>query len=408
MLLLSVILLLCLSAFFSGTETAVMALDRYQVRTLSEEGDTHAYKLMQYLKDPERFFAVVLLGNTFANIAAASIFTIWVQTLQGELMILSASIAFPIAVLLFCEFWPKSFAARYALPMSMRVVGIIRMVEWLFYPLLFLMRIIMRVMNRTKQKGERLTIQELRRVIRAAGSQLSIEEQDMLEGVLDLSQLVVEDVMLPKHAATVLVLSQPWDEVIAQLKATTAHYILVVSDRKWTEVLGILYLKDIALDAQDLTATSMKRKLQGLSYVQQGTPLNTQLANFKKKRSEVSIVVDEYGDELGVIDVHDIVEEVVGYYANRRAIPIGSVRFDGSQGYWVRTDVVTRDLNRYLNWDLPEEEATSIGGLILKQLGQLPDGPCAFMLENYRVEVTDIRNNRLILSHIHTIMPEDP
>lgn len=403
MLILGVCVLLCLSAFFSGTETAVMALDRYQVRTMAEEGDHQAMRLMAYLNNPERFFAVVLLGNTFANLAATSLFTLWLVQIQDEVVIAASSILFPITVLLLCEFWPKSFAARYSLRMSMFVVNILRLFEIVFAPVLVLMRAIMRFINQGGHTSSQLNARELKRVVRAASSHLSLEEQEMLEGVLDLSQLSVEDVMLPRHTITVLDLSAPIDQVLHTLSQTTSHYILLINDASWSEVQGVLFLKDIAL-LKDITLADIKKNLKPVGYVQEGTSLNTQLANFKKKRLEVSLVVDEYGESLGVIDVHDIVEEIVGYHTDRPAVPIGSVRFDGISGYWVRADVVVRDLNRYMGWHLPEENATTVGGLILSTITNIPDAPCSITIDDYVVEVVEIKNNHLILVRIKSII----
>jgi Mg2+/Co2+ transporter CorB len=155
----------------------------------------------------------------------------------------------------------------------------------------------------------------------------------------------------------------------------------------------------VSLD-NDLDLDGLKHLLREVSYVQEGTPLNTQLANFKKCRKEVSVVVDEYGHTLGMLDVHDIIEEVVGYYAHRCAVPIGAVRFDGKSGYFVRADVSIRDLNRYLHWTLPEDRGTTVAGLVLQCIGGIPEGGCSVMIGEYVIEVVDMRKNRLILTYI--------
>lgn len=398
--------LLLLSAFFSGTETAVMALDRYQVRTLADEGDSHAQILLEYLNHPERFFAVVLLGNTFANIAAASLFTMWTLEQFGEVSVFLATIVLTVWVLLFCEFWPKSMAARHALRISMVVVPLIRFIELLLMPVLVIMRFIMKLLTQKRGGDGRLNAEELRRVIRAASAQLSTAEQDMLEGVLDLSTLSVDDVMLPKHLVNAIDISKPWSEVIQHIHGGSAQYLLVVNDENWDKILGVVYLSDLLRSDDTLELSAVQKHIKQVGYVQEGIALNTQLRNFKKRRLEVSIVVDEYGEKIGMIDVHDIVEEVVGYYANRRAVPIGAVRFDGAKGYWVRADVVVRDLNRYINWALPEDRSVTIGGLVVQHLEEIPDGNCSIMIGQYVLEVVQIKNNRLILVHIYQIIPE--
>lgn len=157
--------LLLLSAFFSGTETAVMALDRYQVRTLADEGDSHAQILLEYLNHPERFFAVVLLGNTFANIAAASLFTMWTLEQFGEVSVFLATIVLTVWVLLFCEFWPKSMAARHALRISMVVVPLIRFIELLLMPVLVIMRFIMKLLTQKRGGDGRLNAEEDRKSV---------------------------------------------------------------------------------------------------------------------------------------------------------------------------------------------------------------------------------------------------
>ncbi len=404
LLIFSIIGLLLLSAFFSGSETAVMALDRYQVRTLAEEGDQHAQSLLRYLDDPERFFAVVLLGNTFANIAAASLFTLWTLDNFGDVSVLPATVVLTIWVLLFCEFWPKSMAARHALKISMLVIPFIKFIEMLLTPILIVMRAIMRRLTPVRNVSGRLNAEDLRRVIRAASAQLSTEEQDMLEGVLDLSALGVDDVMLPKHLVDALDISTPWEDVLHQIQKCSVQYLLVVNDQNWEAVLGVIYLSDILKSENELSVGAVMKHLRQVGYVQEGTALNVQLMNFKKRRQEVSIVVDEYGEKLGMLDVHDIVEEVVGYYANRRAVPIGAVRFDGGDGYWVRADVGIRDLNRYLSWNLPEDKSVTIGGLVVQHLQEIPDAACSVRFGSFVLEVAQIRNNRLILVHIAQII----
>lgn len=406
MLLIGVVLLLCLSAFFSGTETAMMALDRYQVRSQASEGHVQAGYIIQYLDQPERFFSVVLLGNTFANLAATSLYTLWLMTLPDDWLVFVATIIFPVVVLFFCEFWPKSVACQYPSAISFRVVHFLRGVEFLFYPIIRLMQFVVSGFNQAVPQQD-LTSSELKRVIQVAGSHLPKEEQAMLSGVVDLGQLFVESVMCPKHAVAVLDLSSPISEILLFIRQSQAHYLLVVSDSSWSSIEGALFLKDLAFYPEQQDIEGIRKHLRSVGYVQEGTRLNTQLRNFKRKGVEVSVVVDEYGEPLGVIDVHDIVEEVVGYYANRSAIPIGSVRFDGEFGYWTRPDVVVRDLNKYLEWTLPEHTATTIGGLVFATLGEIPDGVCAFRVDGYVVSVIDVKNNRLRLLHIYSIIEKN-
>lgn len=378
-----------------------MALDRYHIKALANEGHENAKRLLQYLEKPERFFSVVLLGNTFANIAAASLFTVWVVDVWGEMSML-ATIVLTIWVLLFCEYWPKSMAARHSLVISMAVVRVIMALEYILAPLLIVMRYMMSYMNQSKTVAS-VSVKEVQKVVRAASAHLSDEEQDMLEGVFELSQLTVDEVMKPKHLVKVIDISLSIGEIKQMIRQCSSHYLLVVSDRSWHEVLGVIYVHDFVFSTEPLSLNFLKRQLKDVVCIPSGMALNKQLANFKRRRQEVSVVVDEYGAILGVLDVHDILEEVVGYYANRRAVPIGSVRFDGDKGYWIRADLNVRDLNRYLQWSLPER-ATTVGGMVFEHLERIPDAACAISLGEYVIEVVEVKNNVLILCHICRII----
>lgn len=392
----SVVVMLMLSAFFSGSETAVMAVDRYQLRTMAKEGHQRAKLLQQFIDDPDRFFSVVLLGNTFANIAAASLFTIWFIATFNEQVLFVGTFSLSLLVLLCCEMLPKSMAARYSLSLGLIVVKPLMIFEVILSPLLYLMRLIFRGKN-TKDKT--LDGNALRRVIRAASEQLSQEEQEMLQGILDLGDLSVEDVMRPQHLIDVIDYTQPIEKITNQVRASSRPYWVVTNGDGWENIMGVVHLNEFLIKGvQD--QQQLRKVMRSANYVQEGTSLKNQLSNFKRKQQEVSIIVDEYGEVQGLLDIHDILEEIIGYYANRPAVPLGAVRFDGDSGYWVKGDVRIRDLNRYLDWDIPAEQGMTVSGLILSEIGIFPDGSCSIVVGRYCLEVVDIKRNLLTLCHI--------
>lgn len=397
----SIILLLMCSAFFSGSETAVMAVDRYQLRTLAGEGSRNAIMLQNYIEDPDRFFGIVLLGNTFTNIAAASLFTLWFVGAVGNEYLMVGTVSLTVAVLIFCEMLPKSIAARHSMNIALFVVKPLRALEIVLHPALYVIRHIVRIISfRKKKSAQALDLNAVRRVIRAASENLSRDDREMLEGILDLSCMCVEDVMMPKYQLDVIDLSQSWDIIQEKLSQKHKNYWLVVGSENWDDFEGVVHMTDIIGLHSKMNHDSLQKAARSIAYVQEGTLLKHQLENFKKGQHEVSVVVDEYGSVVGVLDIHDILEEIVGFYANRTAVPIGSVRFDGGSGYFVKGDLRVRDLNRYLDWKLPETQSVSLAGLALLHLGTIPEGPCSMKINDYYIEVIEIRGNSLILFHI--------
>lgn len=402
-LLLSVIILLALSAFFSGSETAVMSLDRYQIISLAEEGNPQAKRLLYYLENPEVFFSIVLLGNTFANISAASLFTLWFVNNLPKAPLWAGTCFLSIFVLLLCEMLPKSLATRYPMQVSPYIIPFIRLTEMTLYPVLIAMQKCMVYLTGkklgTNQKD--LDSQQIRQVLQAACSHLPKQEQHMLKGVLDLSYLQVEEVMLPKHMIQTININRPYKDVLKDIQNRTQNYYIITKGNNWNAIEGILYVADLVKYLTDVSLESLKSCIKPATYIQEGTQLRKQLNTFQKNQQEVAIVVNEYGDTIGVLEVHDIVEEVVGHYAKRLAVPLGSVRQDKHGSYWVRADIKVRDLNRHLNWDLPGE-TTTLGGFFLQQVGGIPDGCCAIQFNDKIFEAIKIKDNKIIMLHIYS------
>lgn len=379
--LLVVVLVFCLalSAFFSSSETAMMSLNRYKLRHLADEGNNGAKRAEALLKHTERLLGTILLGNNFVNILATSLGTILGIRWFGDIGVLFATIILTILVLVFSEVAPKTFAAlfpeRIALPAS-RALSICVVILW---PLVWLLNKLVASILRPfglhqDNEADSLSNEELKTIVLSSNPQsVSPERQDMLLGVLELEDVSVDEVMVPRNDLEGVDLNDSWEEVLKQITYSRHGRLLAYRDNI-DQVEGMLHLRDVITLYRDneLNAQTLVKILRPCVFVPENTPLRQQLLNFKQQKIRSGLVVDEYGDIQGLITLEDILTHIVGDIADEDEEELPEIVQRQDFIYDVDGRISLRTLNRELGLKLPLDGPNTLSGLIIETLGNFP------------------------------------
>ena len=398
----SIAVLLLSSAFFSGSETAVMAVNRYRLQFRARnKDDVAARRLYGMLSKPQELLGMVLIGNTFMNMLMASLSTWLTIQFFGESYVMLQTIFLTLLVLVFAEVMPKTIAAHFADTLAYRVSGVLSFFLWLLYPLVatvnwvtdHLLAIIgLRLESPLVAKLSRDELRGLIHQKKLKPRQTGEDDfQHMLVGVLDLDSMTVNDVMIPRQEIKGVNLQAGLPEVMSVLMQSTSMCV-VVYDGKINHVLGMLHIHSVLGLMKDgnLTAEAIKKVLTKPSFVPEGTRLNQQLENFKTERYSTALVVDEYGEVCGMVNIEDIIEEIIGEFSMHDKITLGSIRPNKDGSYVLAGQLAVRDVNRILGFDLAEDGPNTIGGLVVERLECLPDGLLGVVIDGYRIEVVEL------------------
>nr|WP_300311340.1 HlyC/CorC family transporter [Halomonas sp.] len=393
--------LIALSAFFSSSETGMMSINRYRLSHHAGRGQSSAKRVMRLLTRPDRLIGVILIGNNFVNNLAASIATIIAIHFFGDVSGPAISTAtLTIVVLIFAEVTPKTFAAvkpeRIAYPASMILEPLLK----LLYPLVWVVNTIsnglLRLLGIKSIEGgaDNLTRDELRTVVHEAGTMIPRRHQGMLLSILDLENVTVNDIMVPRHEVVGIDLDDELDDILTQIR-TSQHTRLPIYKGDINNIIGMLHLRNAArfLSLPEVTKAAIVQEAREPYFIPESTPLHTQLLNFQTQKRRIGIVVDEYGDVEGLVTLEDILEEIVGEFTTDvAAMDIGmQPRPDGS--HVIEGTANIRDINKALGWQLPTDGPKTINGLILEHLESFPNGPTCLQIGNIRMEILEIRDN---------------
>jgi Mg2+/Co2+ transporter CorB len=396
------VLAILLSALFSSTETALMSLNRYRLRHLARQGHKAARLTEQLLARPDRLIGVILLGNTLANVAAASIVTLLTLDYAGERWLALANGGLTLVLLLFGEVGPKTYGALHAEKLALPAAYLYRPLLWLCHPLVAAISgftgALLRLfgVSRAAVASHSLSADELRSVVAEAGALIPLKHQQMLVSILDLEHVSIEEVMVPRGEVVGLDLEDGWEAILAQLREAQ-HTRLPVYTGDLDHIIGVLHMKRVA---RELARGTLNRdRLESLArqrepyYVPEGTPLNQQLVAFQQNHRRHAYVVDEYGDVLGLITIEDILEEIVGEFTTQPHALKHEIRAEGDGSYVVSGSTPLRALNRALGWSLPTDGPKTLNGLILEYLETIPEPGTSLLLREHPVEVLQAGDN---------------
>ncbi len=395
-----VALLIVLSAYFSSSETAMMALNRYRLRHLARQGHSGAQRTSRLLERPDRLLGTILLGNNAVNFLAATVATLIALRQFGEIGVLLAPFVLTFVFLVLAEVAPKTIAAyapeRIAYPSSVVLRPLLRVL----YPLVWVLNALSNALARPflrpiggKDGDGKLTMDELRTVLHE-GAQLPVTRQGMMLSILDLEKVTVEDIMVPRAEIHGIDLEDDIDEIIEQICATT-HTRMPVYKGNINNVVGMLHMRNAVrlLREEEPTKAALLQETWEPYFVPEGTPLHVQLLKFQNAERRIGLVVDEYGDVQGIVTLEDILEEIVGEFTSDMAARIPEIhpQEDGSQ--IIDGTALLRDINRGLGWELPLTGPRTLNGLILEHLESIPDAPVGMQIGPYRIEVLQIKDN---------------
>ncbi len=407
--LLAILALLCLSAFFSGSETALTAASRARMHTLERDGDKAARTVLKLTERKERLIGGILLGNNLVNILASALATAMFIAILGEAGVVYATGVMTALVLIFAEVLPKTYAIANPDRMARVVAAPIRVVVQLLSPVVFAVSAVVRGLLKlfgVDAQGDILTPhEEIRGAVdmhhREGGFQKL--DRDMLGGVLDLDELTVTDVMVHRKSMSMLDANLTSSEII-DLALDSPHTRLPLYKEDAEDIIGVLHAKDLlrALRRAEGSAegVDIKAILREPWFVPETTSLREQLENFRKKREHFALVVDEYGALMGLLTLEDILEEIVGEIDDEHDIAAHGMRPQADGSVHVEGTVSIRDLNRAMDWRLPDEEAVTVAGLVIHEAQTIPEPGQVFSFHGYRFEVLRRQRNQITALHV--------
>ncbi|HIB28602.1 MAG TPA: DUF21 domain-containing protein [Candidatus Thioglobus sp.] len=393
--------LILASAFFSSTETSMMAINRYRLKVLSKTNKS-ARRTEHLLKDTDHLIGTILLGNNFVNIFASSIATILTIKLWGEDSIVLASLTLTFVILVFAETTPKTFAAKnpekVALPASIIISALIKLFKPLVWFIALISNMILKLFGiNNQQKDGDISSEELRMVVSDAKPIIASNYQKMLLNIIDLEKVKVEDIMIPRHELISVDITKP-DEIIKQFERIQ-HTRLLTYDTSSDNITGVLHMRDIVnLYAKgDFSMDNVLALVREPYFVPEGTSLAHQLEHFQLQKRRLGLIVDEYGEVRGLIVLEDILEEIVGQFTSNQSEIIDEVSLQEDGSYLVDPRINIRELNTMLNIDLPVAKAKTLNGLILEELKSIPKRDVSLKIDNLLVEILQISDQTIKL-----------
>ena len=393
--------LLVLSAFFSGSETALMSLNRYQLRHKARQGHRGAKLAEQLLQRPDRLIGLILLGNNLVNFSAASLVAIIALKIGGQPAVALGTLILTLVVLIFSEAAPKTLAAmhpeRLAFPAAIIYYPLLKIT----YPIVWLTNLasngvlyLFGVRDRDTHLHA-LTREELRTIVHDAGERISNRYRRMLISILDLEKVTVDDVMVPHNEIIGIDLDDE-PEKIERIINESDHTRLPVFRDNIDKVIGILHMRRLANLAQrSFDQNALIELLEEPYFVPEGTPLSTQLIQFQRRRKRIALVVDEYGDIQGIVTLEDILEEIVGEFTTDPTDEDDDVIREGVDTWLVDGTANIREVNRSQNWDLPIDGPKTMNGLILELLETIPEPRTCLKISGYPIEIVETDDNRI-------------
>jgi Mg2+/Co2+ transporter CorB len=414
-LVLALLFLLAVIAFSSGTEVAMLSVNRYRVRTRAQAGGRRARLLERLLAEPERWLGANLVILALASVAASTVATLLAQRMHHPYALTGMVCLLTVVMIVFCELAPKIYAAMHSEPVALRSSYVYLVLLWLTSPVLWLTNRSARgflwlVGVRAAAHGAHaLSTDELRTVVAEASPLIPVRHRQMLLSILDLERVTVDDIMIPRHEIAGIDIASDWEDVLERLRQTP-HTRLPVYDGELDNMLGLLHMKRTA---QEFARGSLTRErlieiaqAREPYFVPEGTTLMAQLQQFQRNRRRHAFVVDEYGDIQGLITLEDLLEEIVGEFNNDPAtVSHKDVHRDASGAWLVNASATIRALNRALGWQLPDLGPRTLNGLLLEKLEHIPEPGTSLRIGALEFEVLAAGDNVIRTVRVRAVAP---
>ncbi|QIV95976.1 Mg2+/Co2+ transporter CorB [Allofrancisella inopinata] len=396
--------LVCVSAFFSSSETCMMALNKYKLKHLAKKNNKAAKRSLSLVAKPEKLLITILIGNTFANIFAGAVISSYSETHFGSFGLMVSTIVVTMVILIFGEIIPKSFAAVYPQKLAFPFSLPLKLIMLVLYPIVIVLGIISRVALKIfgikieSVNNESLNKDEIHTVVHESNAKLGSKNKNMLLGVLELDKILIQEVMTHFNKIEYIDLNNPIEKILARIskmKSTNA----LVCENGINNVIGVIRLKEIInlliLSKSSINKSKLRKIAQQPYFIPETVSLQTQLINFQKKGKRFAVVVDEYGDVTGVVTIEDIMEEIVGEFSDRFDIHNNIRKLDDSS-YLIGGSATLREINRHIGIQFESEDAKTLSGLIIEEIENLPSGPCCIKDNDVLLEITEIRDNKIV------------
>ena len=396
--------LLFLAAFFAGSETALMRLNRYRLRHRASEGHRGARMAEALLAQPDRLIGLILLLSTIVNVITPMLVGFIALRLGGEFLVAFGASLLALVMLIFCEVAPKTFGALHPESLALPAAYIYTPLLLVLYPFVWATNLLANGVLQlfgvaSEQAAHSLSSEELRTVVAEAGAMIPRRHRQMLVSILDLEHATVEDIMVPRNEIVGIDVDDDWDRVLEQLRQSQ-HTRLPVFQGDIDRVIGVLHMKQVV---HELVRGRLQRAalIQAASarepyYVPSGTTLNTQLLNFQRGKQRLAFVVDEYGDIQGLVTIDDILEEIVGEFTTDPATMMhNDVHAEADGSFVANASATIRALNRSMRWNLPMDGPKTLNGLIVEYLETIPEPGTTLKLADYTLEVLQTGDNAI-------------
>lgn len=414
-LLIALVVLLVISAFFSISETSMMALNRYRLRHLAKTGHRGARLASQLLAKTDRLLGVVLLGNNLVNAAAAALVTVIVFRMFGEseLALTMGTLVVTFFILVFSEISPKVMGASYPERIAFPAAYVLTPLLKLVYPIVWFVNLFVRgllwILRLTPQSNQThtLSMEELRTLVLEGGNFLPQKHQKILLNLFDLESITVEDAMTPRVQIEAIDIAAPPHEIRRQI-STSNHTRVPVYRERLDDIIGIAHVRKVLnlSEGEEFDAETLKESMREPYFIPMGTPLLTQLQNFQEQQDRMGLVVDEYGELKGLLTLEDILEEIIGEFTTQSPLQQTS-RFrraeDGS--ILVEGGSTLRDLNRKLGYKFPLDGPKTLNGLILEHLQDIPEPGTSVKIAGYPMEILQTQDR--VIKSVRLLPPDD-
>ena len=398
MLSIAMVILLLSSAYFSGTETAMMAINRYRLKHLVKKKNRAARISNRLLRTPDRLLGVILIGNNLVNFSAATIATIIGMRLFGDTGVLLAPWILTAVFLIFAEVAPKTFAAERPEKWAFKAVYILEPIQKLLVIPVKLVNLISNSLVRpflknTPNTNDNLSAEELKTVVNEGANAVG-ERQSMMVRLLDLEQVSVNDIMIPRNEIEAIDIDSDMAEIV-EIVSNSQYTLLPVYKESINNVIGILHLRRLArfMGTDDFSKSDLMQLTREPYYIPEATPLDKQLIKFQSEKQRIALVLDEYGDLQGLVALEDILEEIVGEFTSDFSANIPEINPQQDGSFVIDGGALLRDINRALDWELPIAGPKTLNGLVLEYLETIPEENLCIQIAEYQIETLQLNEN---------------
>lgn len=390
------VVLLLLSAFFSTSETSMMAVNRYRLKHLVRDGHRGARLASRLLEKTDRLLGVILLGNNLVNTAVATLGTVITVRLLGsnEIALSVATLSVTFSILIFSEVTPKVIGATYSERIATSVSYVLTPLLRLFYPVVWFVNLFVQALLRLmglkplNSSTTQLGMDELRTLVLEAGGFIPEKHQSVLLNIFDLEKSTVDDVMTPRHQIEAIDLNEPMDQIRHQL-STCYHTRLPVYEDTLDNIIGILHVRKVlhVTQNEEFSLEELRKIIRDPYFIPSGTPLFAQIQHFQQNQRRIGLVVDEYGELLGMVSMEDILEEIVGEFTTHSPAQASNFLQQPDGSWVVDGGVLLRDLNRKLGFAFPLSGPKTLNGLILEHLEDIPESGTSLKVCGHPLEI---------------------